>query len=395
MQHCKKADRPSLWRVLALGFTISTKAQAEDLVRGATFFGTGGGGSPEEGLKSLYSEIDAGRDIKVIDVHQVKDDDWTACPYLMGSIAPLTQEKMVEMRFYGLSKSKYTDRKTLLGDAFRELSHYVGKEITVVVPIGLGGVNTPAPLAMASSLGISSADGDYTGRALPEIAQTTPFLNGKKVWPIASVDEYGNTSLIKETINPLMAERIGKLISVASYGLVGQCGFLMKGSDLKKVVIKNTITECREIGQVIREARENGKRPLEEVAKSTRGWILFKGIVVKKEDQDRDGYYWGTHTVEGLEEYRGHSFKIWFKNENHMSWLDEKPYVMSPDLIEVISLETGEPITNNRLSLGTQVGVVGMKAREVFRSDKGLEILGPKHFGFQYPYKPIEELAMK
>jgi len=62
-------------------------------------------------------------------------------------------------------------------------------------------------------------DGDYTGRAIPEIQKTTPYISGKALWPITSVDEWGNVVIIKDSVNYLMAERIGKLISAGAYGL--------------------------------------------------------------------------------------------------------------------------------------------------------------------------------
>jgi len=33
-------------------------------------------------------------------------------------------------------------------------------------------------------------DGDYIGRAISEIQQTTPYIGGKILWPITNVDEW-------------------------------------------------------------------------------------------------------------------------------------------------------------------------------------------------------------
>lgn len=68
-------------------------------------------------------------------------------------------------------------------------------------------------------------DGDYTGRAIPEIQQTTPYIGGKILWPITNVDEWGNTAVIKKAVNYLMAERVGKLISAGAYGLTRMQAF--------------------------------------------------------------------------------------------------------------------------------------------------------------------------
>lgn len=75
-----------------------------------------------------------------------------------------------------------------------------------------------------------------------------------------------------------------------------------------------------------------------------------------------------------------------------MSWLDGKPYVTSPDIFSAVDVETGEPKINPSITEGDKLAIISMKAREQFRTVKGLEILGPKHFGFDIDYTPIEKI---
>lgn len=371
-----------------MSLIISTKTQAEDLARGATFFGTGGGGQPEVGLQCLTEELEAGREIRLIDPDEISDESWGASVFLMGTIAPMTPEKQKELETAGLKDVRFSSKEMLV-EAVKELSLYTGRKIEFIIPAELGGANTPAPIAVASYLGIPAVNGDFVGRAVPELTQCLPFLRDKAMWPLSSVDEYGNICLVKQGANALAIERIGKYISQISGKLTAQCGLLMSGLEAKDVIIKNTITESIDIGRAIREAR-HGKDLLSEIAKYTKGWVLFKGKLIGKTTDDREGYYWGKHTLAGIEEFEGHTFDVWFKNENHMSWLDQLPYVMSPDIMAVMNLEIMEPVTNTRLKLGDTVGILGMKARTIYRSPKGLQVLGPSHFGFEYPYQPIE-----
>lgn len=368
---------------------LKTRQDAEDFIRGCTFYGTGGGGLPERGLESLLSELEQGKEVGWIDVSELPDDALTVCPFLMGSIAPHTPEVLEEMKRFGLTKPLY-DHKNTLAKAIMELSLYTGKKIDAVVPIELGGANTPSALAAGLVNGIPTVDGDYTGRAIPEIPQTTPYLFEKTLWPISSVDAWGNVSIIKDVINYAMAERIGKLISTAAYGLTGDAGFLMPASEMKKVIIPGTLTECYNVGKLIREAREEGKDPVQEVTKTLDGWILIRGKVTGKEWEDRVGYYWGTHTITGEGEYANDVVKIWFKNENHVCWKNDEVIVTSPDIITVVNADNGEPIANPTLAIGDHVAVIGLKARSVFRTQKGIDILGPRAFGFDFDYVPIE-----
>ncbi len=368
---------------------ITTMQEVEDLVRGVTFFGTGGGGDPVKGSKFLKETLkDVGK-IEIIDVDEL-DDDATVCTcFYMGSIAPHTpevQEKMKKMGYIDIEVER------VLPEAVKRLEKYIGKEIDAIVAVELGGINTPAPIDAAARLGKKIINGDYAGRAIPEIVQTTPSLAGKNVCPMTSVDEWGNVVYIEKVKNHLCAEAMGKAISTVAFGLVGQTSFVMTGKEMKEIIIEGTITESLAVGKVLREAAESGKDPAKKVADLLNGWVLFKGKVVEKVWEDKEGYFWGTNTINGTDDFSGHEFKIWFKNENHITWLDGEVYVTSPDIIEVIDSKTGEPITNPAIKEGNEVAVIGVKKRAAFNTKIGIDRVGPTHYGFDIEHKPIEKV---
>ncbi len=369
---------------------ITTIQEVEDLVRGVTFFGTGGGGDPEKGLKFLEEALkDVGK-IELIDVEELDDDDIVCTCFYMGSIAPHTEEIKQKMQNMGLTEPEV---ERVLPEAIKHLEEFLGKEISAIVAIELGGINTPAPIDAAARLGKKVVDGDYAGRAIPEIVQTTPSMAGKTLAPMSSVDEWGNVAFVKEVRNHACAEALGKAISTVAFGLVGQTAFVMTGKEVKELLIRGTISESILVGKTLREARELGKDPATEVAKLLNGWVLFKGTVKEKDWEDKAGYFWGTHIINGVGKYTGHELKIWFKNENHISWLDEEVYVTSPDIIQVIDAKTGEPTTNPGLKVGDEVAVIGVKKREAFATKKGIEIVGPTHYDFDIKHKPIEDIV--
>ena len=241
---------------------ITTMQEVEDLVRGVTFFGTGGGGDPVKGSKFLKETLkDVGK-IEIIDVDEL-DDDATVCTcFYMGSIAPHTPEVQEKMKKMG-----YTDIEVerVLPEAAKRLEKYIGKKIDAIVAIELGGINTPAPIDAAVRLGKKIVNGDYAGRAIPEIVQTTPSLAGKNVCPMTSDDEWGNVVYIEKVKNHLCSEAMGKAISTVAFGLVGQTSFVMTGKEMKEIIIEGTITESLAVGKVLREAAESGKDPAKNV----------------------------------------------------------------------------------------------------------------------------------
>lgn len=90
---------------------------------------------------------------------------------------------------------------------------------------------------------------------------------------------------------------------------------------------------------------------------------------------------------------------MWYKNEYLISWLDEKPYVTCPDSICVIEKQTCHGmsawISDLKSYLGKGVVVVGIKAAELWRTARGIEIFSPKHFGYNIEYIPLEKIAYK
>ncbi len=367
---------------------LKTRTDVEDLTTGCTFFGTGGGGDKELGLKMLYPHIDAGKTIEIVDVDTIEDEDWVACPYYSGTIAPPTPEiEKLRSRF----DWDYYEKELATG--LRLLEDHMEVKFAATAAFELGGVNTPAPIDAAVRHGIPCVDGDYAGRAVPEICQNTVCAKGFSMAPLALVDWYGNKTLVQDIINYEMGERISKALSEVAWGRVGNVAFPVKGNEFHDVIIPGTLSLSYGVGKTIRESRESGDDPAEAIVDEFGGWTLFKGEVVVREWENRTGYMWGKTTIKGTGPKGGKELKVWFKNENHMTWLDGEMWVMSPDIIEIIDQKTGEPITNTDIKKGDEVSVIGMKAsHEIFRQPEGLDVLGPKHFGFNADYVPIEKL---
>jgi DUF917 family protein len=239
-------------------------------------------------------------------------------------------------------------------------------------------------------------DGDYAGRAIPDEMQGTPYLYGKHSWPFATVDKWGNIAIVKRTVNPHMLERIGKMLAVAAYGGTTIAATPLRSPEMKEILVPGTLSKSFAIGQAMRQARERGQDVIDAALEITGGWRLFEGVVTKKEWEDRGGYMFGTTSIEGTGDYAGHTLDVWFKNENHVSWLDGEPWVCSPDLLTLTYRATGQGTTNTLIKAKDEVVAVGMRGLEAFRTEFGLnEAAGPRYFGFDIDYVPIEELMQE
>ncbi len=216
------------------------------------------------------------------------------------------------------------------------------------------------------------------------------------MWPASLCDEWGNVLLLKRATSLDVAEAIGKGMSVVTkrpdpYASCGMATYLMKVGDMKRVLVPGTLSQALVLGQGIRRAREQGQDPVTAAAALARGWVLFQGVVSKREWENTGGYQIGTTEIRGTGADAGHSFRVWFKNEHHLSWKDGQVFVSSPDLLSIVAAETAEPITNTYLAEGQAVAVIGMAAHPRLRTAAGIAVLGPRHFGFDLTYRPIEE----
>jgi len=374
---------------------IRTADDVHDLVHGLTLLGTGGGGRPEHGLDCLLPHVEAGRTVSWIAPEAIPDDAWVCSTFGMGSIAPTETLSVEQRRALGYPAS-FTVAKPMVR-AVQELEAYTGKKIAAILPFELGAGNTPGPMDAAVRLGVAIVDADCAGRAIPELCQTTAAIAGIPFAPGVIADAWGNVLLVKETASDLLTERIGKLVSIATKvpDMTAQCahaGFLMRGKDLERIAVPGGISRALAVGRAIRAARARAADPVAAVAEALGGWVLFRGRVAKKEWESRDGYMYGTTTVEGSGPDAGHTLRVWFKNENHVTWRDGAPWVVSPDLIMTIGTD-GTPHTNTLLPEGAAIGVVGAVADPRLRTPAALGLLGPGHYGYDLPYTPIEQLV--
>ena len=373
---------------------LRNRAEAEDLIRGLTFLGTGGGGRPEAGRNFLYTLVDRGATPGWTDITELPNDAWACTVFSMGTTAPRPADfkEGQEWPAYGTREPASAMRR-----AIRELEVYSGKRVSAVFALELGGSNTPGPLNAAATLGIQFVDGDGSGRAVPEAGQCVPALQGLPMCPASICDDWGNVLVMKNIKSLEIAEAIGKNISVITkipdpYAFCAIAAYLMPVAQLKQSIVLGTVSRAFALGQAIRLAREAGKDALAETAECVHGRILFQGVVGKREWESKGGYQIGTTDITGTGAWAGHAFRIWFKNEHHISWLDGAPFVSSPDLIAVVETATAEPVTNTYLSEGMAVTVIGAPGEPAFRAPAGISILGPRHFGFDIEYRPFETM---
>jgi len=354
-----------------------TLEEVDYLAIGAAVLGSGGGGDPYLGKLMAKQAIEEKGEVPLITVDDVPDDELVIPSAMMGAPAVL------------LEKLPHGQEPEA---AFRAVESFFHKKAFATISVEAGGINSCIPVYTAARLQLPLVDCDGMGRAFPEIPMVTFSLAGVKASPMVCCDEKGN-KVVLDTIDNDWVEILSRAVTVAM-GLSSMIGlYVMDGKTLKQHAVRGTISLAIEIGKRIVLSRKRKESPVESILEVTRGFRLFEGKVVDVQRDLTTGFVRGRAQFEGTDTWRGRRFRLDFQNENLVAWLDDNPCAMVPDLITVLNIESGSPITTEHLRYGQRVVIIGMPCDPVWRTPRGLAQVGPRYFKYDIDYRPVEELA--
>ncbi|MBS7635162.1 DUF917 domain-containing protein [Candidatus Bathyarchaeota archaeon] len=364
------------------------RVELEDYIEGANILGCGGGGSPESGRALVEEAFEKGYRFVLEDPAELPQEGLLCIVGGVGGGVP--RELMERVQPYlGRLRGTREERFNRMRRAVETLSDQVGEGFCSYIASETGPGNGVIPLYLAASEGKPCIDGDCCGRAKPEIALSLTHVAGIPITPLAMVTPFGETLILKNAVDDYRAEDLCRYIAVASGGGITVARCPAKVKEYRRGMVPNQVSRCIAIGQAVRTARERGEDPIEAFIKAAGAKKLFEGVVLEHSVEKKEGFNWGNWKIRGSEGYEGHSLKVWFKNEHLISWLDEEPYVVCPDLICIVESETCYGLSNfveSGENKGKKVTVLGIKAYEGWRTKRGIEMFSPKHFGYNIEY---------
>lgn len=389
----------------------------EDLwcsVLGGSALATGGGGaamSYERFCQVVDPIFEAGLKPKMIDPMDLSDDALILMPTGIGGGVmredrerygppvrggPYMDIAFKEMdRVFPLLEGAERPTGDWRGAAIERLKEIKGEEESSAhLPDEIGpGIYRHA--LSAARDGITVVDGDSAGhRAVPELSLSSFNVKNIPATPAVIATRWGDMLVYEKAISWQRLEDIIRTIARISGGsdLVVQS---FNGKEIREASVHGGFSKAIKVGKAIKEARESGEDPIDKIVEATNGYKIFEGEVVSFTSEGKSAYTWGNGWIKGTGEFEGKLFRFWFENENQISWLDGEPYVICPDPFTVIDSKTGVGLSNFRTNAWTpsrRVAVVGVKAVDIWRTERGLRIYNPKHFGFDIKYRPIEKI---
>jgi uncharacterized protein len=354
---------------------ILTEKNIEDIALGAAVLGTGGGGDPYIGMLMAREAIRQYGPVELYSLDELSDDDLIVPTAMMG--APTVM----------LEKMPNGDD---IVNAFQSIGKYLGKPIKATMTIEAGGLNSVVPIYVAARLRLPLVDADGMGRAFPEIQMVTQTIYGISATPMAMSDERGNTVLM-ETINNRWTETFARSITVNMGAMAMIALYAATVKQLKEAAVVGTISQAEMIGQTIRRARVNEADPVNTVREAVGGFLIFKGKISDVARRTEAGFAKGTATLEGIDNYAGQQLELNFQNEHLVAKINGEVCVSVPDLITLLDVDTGEPITTESMRYGFRAAVIAFPCDKRWRTEKGLELVGPRYFGYDVDYVPVEQ----
>ena len=348
----------------------------EDIALGAALLGAGGGGDPYIGKLIAIGAIREMGPATLIDPEELADDAQVAAIAMMGAPTVLAE-------------------KAIGGNEYRALmdmvSQFLGKPLDAIFPIEAGGVNSMLPIAASARMGIPIVDADGMGRAFPELQMVTFTIGGIDSCPMALTDEKGNTVLYR-TISNKWTEDLARAVTMSCGGAVSVALYPMTGKQLKEYGVRNSLTRSQLLGEASRTVKDYEESGTSEdhFLEFTEGYKLFKGKITDVLRETRGAFNFGRVLLDGIGEYKGRNAYVDFQNENLLANVDGEILATVPDLVCLVDAETFSPVTTDALKYGKRVVVVGLQCFEMWRSKAGLELVGPRYFGCDTDYIPVE-----
>ena len=350
-------------------------SQLEDLAFGAAVLGTGGGGNPYIGMLLAREAIERHGPITVVDPEEVPDDALVVPTAMMG--APTI---MVEKLPAG----------TEIVAAFKTLEEYLGRPITHTIPAEAGGLNSVTPFTLAAELGLPVIDADMMGRAFPELQMCLPTLSGVAATPMAMADEKENSVVINTTSNQ-WTERFARSVTVDMGCSAMIALYAMTGAQVKETTVPRTLLLAEDIGRVARKARAAHLDVVAAVEERIGAFRLFQGKIVDIARRTEAGFARAEARLEGAGPSAGSVLLLDVQNEHLVARLDGEIVASVPDLIIMLDAETGEPITTEEMRYGFRVTVIAAPCDPRWRTPEGIELVGPRYFGYDIDYTPVED----
>ena len=344
------------------------------MARGCAVLGAGGGGDTYYALLQALQAAEDFGPAALVDVDELPGD---------GLIMPCGG---VGAPLVGLEKIEAGDE----GERLRNLlERQTGQTVTALMAGEIGGSNGLVPVTWAAQMGLPVVDADGMGRAFPLVSQVTMQLAGISPCPAVMTDERGNVVVFR-AISGDWVERLERAAAAEFGGMGSATDFPLTAAQAREATVRGSVSQAIRIGEAAASAPGS---PVAAVFEAAGAFRLVGGKVLDVRRDVSGGFMRGSVVIEGLAEDAGRLIRLELQNE-HLVALERGRLLASvPDLITVLDSETADAVSADRIRYGQRVVVIAFGCDPIWRTERGIAAAGPRAFGYDFDFVPVEELA--
>lgn len=262
-----------------------------------------------------------------------------------------------------------------------------GRPVVAVMASEIGGSNALTPIAWAARMGLPVVDADGMGRAFPEMQQVSMEVAGIAPTPAFLTDECGNV-VVTRAVSGEWLERIERQITIEMGGSTATADYIHTVDQARTAAVVGSVSLAIRIGR----ATEGVADPIAALVAEVGAFRLIDGKITDLERRTTRGFAFATAVIEGLRADAGRTLRIEIQNENLIALEGDRVLATVPDLITVLDSDTADAVPTERLRYGQRVTPIAFPCAPVWRTPRGLQVAGPRAFGYDVDFVPVEEL---
>lgn len=342
------------------------------LARGCAVLGTGGGGETATSSLIVRQALEQHGPVELVTLDDLPPD---------GIVMPVGGIGAPSVSIEKLSSGSEIDA---LRSAVEEVT---GQKVCAVMASEIGGGNGVLPVAWAARTGLPLLDADGMGRAFPQVDMMSMNVAGLPPTLIVMADERGNLVTLRAS-DGAWAELIARAVTDVFGGSAAMADYVMPARQARGAVIDGSVTMALRIGRAVIDSDE----PVPALIEAVGATKLVEGKVVDVQRKTAGGFVRGSIIVEGYGADASRLLRIEIQNENLVVLEDGEVRASVPDLITVVDSQTADAIATEVVRYGQRVAVMAFACHPIWRSQRGLQIAGPRAFGYDFDFTPVEVL---
>ena len=324
------------------------------LLRGASLYGCGGGGSYNEARRTVR-RLSRGKAVRLVSPKAKSAAGLALTVYPVGALSTRPPRKEAEAAL----------RRSL--DLYRTLFAR-GRSLAGLMPgeIGPGAVASCA--AACAMLGVPMLDTDVVGgRSVPEITNELFSVYRRPKTPIVCGSHRGNHLVLLDVADCDLEERCRSFYQTEGKN-IWVLGYATPVARLAEFLPIGTVSACVELGKRMWQKSFDPFTP------------VFEGTISKVSLAARGGFDRGTCRIRG----RAGSATIHIKNENMVLQVGRRAFCTVPDLITVYSKQRRRGLASTELAPGEDVLVLCAKAHKRWRTARAVRFFNPRQQGLDF-----------